>query len=91
MFQSQEFSELEEDILECLMYPREDPKQQSEMKPSMFSRRGLSGFQSLVKLPPVLAPGRGIEKSSGLSFIIVSETALSAKRAFIPLLFRAPF
>lgn len=47
----------------------------------MFSRRGLSGFQSLVKLSPVLAPGRGIEKSSGLSFSIVSGTAL-CKRSF---------
>lgn len=38
VFQSQEFSELEEDILECLMYPREDPKQQSEVTFNVFQK-----------------------------------------------------
>lgn len=32
----------------------------------MFSRRGLNGFQSLEKLPPALAPGRGIQKRFGV-------------------------
>ena len=49
MFQSQEFSELEEDILECLMYPREDPKQQSEATFNVF-QKGIKWLSELSEI-----------------------------------------
>ena len=49
VFQSQELSELEEDILECLMYPREDPKQQSEATFNVF-QKGIKWLSELSEI-----------------------------------------
>lgn len=87
MFQSQQFSELEEDILECPMYPREDSEQQSEATFNAF-QKGIKWLSELSET--VTCPG-GLEESLGLSFSTISGRALSAKGTFFPLLFRATF
>ena len=53
MFQSQQFSELEEDILECPMYPREDSEQQSEATFNAFQKgiKWLSELSEIVTCP----------------------------------------
>lgn len=90
MFQSREFSELEEDILECSC-PRETSLGNGVRRPEMFSRRGLNGFQSSAKLPPALAPSRGIQKRFGIKLQHCLQESYLCKRNFILLLFRTPF
>lgn len=71
------------------MYPRGEAGQWSEAALNNF-QKGLNGFQSSAKLPPVLASGRGIQKRFGIKLQHCLQESHSAKGTFIPILFRAP-